>query len=120
MIVFITFKFDLLSIVLILIASVLLPLIAETIGIIINLKYPRMDAKNDTEVVKQSMSSTISVFIGMVMIGITIFLLYKALEAGISNIAIMLIFIGIYAVIYLGLEVFLHKTGDKSFENIIV
>lgn len=120
MIVFITFKFDLLSIVLILIASALLPLIAETIGIIINLKYPRIDAKNDTEVVKQSMSSTISVFIGMVMIGITIFLLYKALEAGISNIAIMLIFIGIYAVIYLGLEVFLHKTGDKSFENIIV
>ena len=120
MIVFITFKFDLLSIVLILIASVLLPLIAETIGIIINLKYPRMDAKNDTEVVKQSMSSTISVFIGMVMIGITIFLLYKALEAGISNIATMLIFIGFYAVIDLGLEVFLHKTGDKSFENIII
>ena len=120
MIVFITFKFDLLSIVLILIASVLLPLIAETIGIIINLKYPRMDAKNDTEVVKQSMSSTISVFIGMVMIGINIFLLYKALEASISNIVTMLIFIGFYAVIYLGLEVFLHKTGDKSFENIII
>jgi len=120
MIVFITFKFDLLSIVLILVASVLLPLIAETIGIIVNLKYPRMDAKNDTEVVKQSMSSTISVFIGMVMIGITIFLLYKALEAGISNIATMMIFIGVYAVIYLGLEVFLHKTGDKSFENIII
>ena len=54
------------------------------------------------------------------MIGITIFLLYKALEAGISNIVTMLIFIGFYAVIYLGLEVFLHKTGDKSFENIII
>ena len=63
LIIFIRFGFDLLSIILLLIASILFPLISETIGIIVNLKYPRMDAKNDTEVVKQSMSSMISVFI---------------------------------------------------------
>ena len=119
-IVFIRLKFDILSILLILIATILFPLISETIGIIVNLKYPRMDAQNDTEVVKQSMSSTISVFTGMVMIGITLFLLFKAVQAGLSNILIMLIFICAYAIIYAALELFLHKTGDKSFENIEV
>ena len=119
-IVFIRFKFDLVSIILILLASILLPLIAETIGIIVNLKYPRMDAKNDTEVVKQSMSSSISIFIGMAIIGITIFLLFKAVNANIPNNIIMIIFIIVYAIIYSGLTIFLHKRCDKSFDNIAV
>lgn len=119
-IVFIRFSFDILSIILILFASVLLPLIAETIGIIVNLNYPRMDAKNDTEIVKQSMSSSISVFIGMGIIGITAFLLFKALEAGIKNIIIMIIFTVIYSIIYFALWIFLRKICDKKFDNISV
>ena len=119
-IIFIRFKFDILSIILILIASVLLPLIAETMGIIINLKYPRMDAKNDTEVVKQSMSSAISVFLGMVIIGITLFLLFKAVQANIPNNIIMLIFISVYLIIYIGLEVLLYNICEKCFDNISV
>ncbi|MBR3133209.1 MAG: hypothetical protein IKG42_03980 [Clostridia bacterium] len=119
-IVFIRFQFDLFSIILTLLISILLPLIAETLGIIVNLKYPRMDAKNDTEVVKQSMSSSISVFIGMAIIGITIVLLYNALKANISNNTIMLAFLNIYTIIYLVLVLFLHKTCEKSFDNINV
>ena len=119
-IIFVRFNFDLLSIILTLIASILIPLIAETLGIIVNLKYPRMDATNDTEVVKQSMSSSISVLIGMVIIGITVFLLFKALEANIPNNIIILIFISVYAVIYSALVVLLHKICDKSFDNISV
>ncbi len=119
-IIFIRFKFDLISIILIIIASILLPLISETIGIIVNLKYPRMDAKNDTEVVKQSMSSSISVFIGMAIIGITLFLLYKALYLNISSYSIMLIFIIGYLIIYTGLITLLYKTCDKNFDNIEV
>ena len=118
LIVFIRFKFDLASIILILIASVVMPLIAEIIGILVNLKYPKMDAKNDTEVVKQSMSSAISVFIGMAIIGLTIFLLYKAVIAELSIKLIMLLFTIAYAVIYLLLELILHKTCEKSFDNI--
>ena len=119
-IIFIRFSFDVVNIIFALLASVLLPLIAETIGIIINLKYPRMDAQNDTEVVKQSMSSSISVFIGMIIIGITAFLLYKGLIANIPNNIINIIFITAYAIIYLGLIVLLHKTVDKNFDNIVV
>ena len=119
-IVFIRFNFDLLSIILLLIASILFPLISETIGIIINLKYPRMDAKNDTEIVKQSMSSALSVFIGMWNIGIDIFLIFKAVEANISNNNIILIFISVYIMVYISLVIFLHKRCDKWFENIAV
>ena len=39
--------------------------LVAVIGLIINIKYPKMDARNDTEVVKQSMSAMISTFIGM-------------------------------------------------------
>lgn len=119
-IVFIKFSFDLLSIILILIVSILLPLLSETIGIIVNLKYPRMDAKNDTEVVKQSMSSAISVFIGMGLLGITVFLLFKALEANLTNYMIMIVFIASFSIIYLGLSILLHRTCEKSFNNISV
>ena len=112
-IIFISFRFDILSIILILIASVLLPLISETIGIIVNLKYPRMDVKTDTEVVKQSMSSAISVFIGMALTGITIILLVVAVNAKLNNNIIILIFTSLFAIIYAMLSWVLHKICDK-------
>ena len=37
------------------------------LGLVINLKYPKMDATSDTEVVKQSISSMISVLSGIVI-----------------------------------------------------
>ena len=119
-IIFIKFSFNLLSIILILIASILLPLISETMGIIINLKYPKMDAQNDTEVVKQSMSSAICVFAGMAIVGLTLFLLFNVLSAGLPNNIIILIFTSGFTVIYLALLGLLHKTCDKDFDNITV
>lgn len=120
LIIFIRFKFDIISIILILLASILFPFLAETIGIIINLRYPRMDAKNDTEVVKQSMSSTLSVFIGMGIIGVTAVALFKAIEANIPNNIIMVTLLVIFGAIYLSIATVLHKICDKSFENISV
>ncbi|MBR2587765.1 MAG: hypothetical protein IKD77_00985 [Bacilli bacterium] len=117
-IIFIRFGFDLLSIVFILIASILLPLCAETLGIIINLKYPRMDAKNDTEVVKQSSSSAISVFLGMAIIGITVAILFNAVGANISNSMIMLILIISYVAVYFLMEMALRKICGECFDNI--
>ena len=119
-IVFIRFSFDIISIILLLIASVLLPLISETIGILINLRYPRMDAKNDTEIVKQSMSSTISVFIGMALAGLNVFFIYLLLNANLSNYIIMLLFDLAYLVIYTLLKIIIYKTAERSFNNIKV
>ena len=119
-IIFIKFKFDIVAIIITIISSILLPLIAETIGILVNLKYPRMDAKTDTEVVKQSMSSAVSVFLGMAIIGITIFLLVKAIEATIAINTIMLLFLAGFIILYLLLLILLHATCNKLFENITV
>lgn len=119
-IVFFRFQFDILSIILILISSVLFPLLSQTMGIIINLKYPRLDAKNDTEIVKQSMSSFLSVFSGFGLITITVFIVFKLLEYNVSNYFIMISFIIGYLILYLLLLLFLNKTCDKSFRNILV
>lgn len=58
-----------LSLIIISFASVILSAI---IGLLINLKYPKMNYSNDTEVVKQSMSSMLSVFIGMAIFIVSI------------------------------------------------
>lgn len=120
LIIFVRFRFNILNILLILIVSILLPLVSETIGIIINLKYPKMNATNDTEIVKQSLSSNIAVFIGMGMSGITVFLLFNAIEYGLSNNNIMLLFLSAYAIIYAGLLLILRKISEKCFDNITI
>ena len=53
------------DIIYILTASLIMPTFIAILGLIINLKYPKMNSLSDTEVVKQSMSSAISVFAGM-------------------------------------------------------
>ena len=62
---FIRFRPSIFYIILITLLSLVIILLTACIGLIANLKYPKMNASNDTEVVKQSMSSMISVFIGM-------------------------------------------------------
>ena len=120
MIMFIRFKFNIAEIIMILIASIILPLVSETIGILVNLKYPKMDAENDTEVVKQSMSSMISVFIGMILTGLTIFLLVKLATNNIQTELIILLGLILYGAIYIGLLIYMNKKSIKEFNAINV
>ncbi len=119
-VIFIRFKFNIIEILLILLASFILPFVSEIIGILVNLKYPKMDASNDTEVVKQSVSSMISVFIGMGLIALTIFGLYKGIVSGLSNSLIIIIIILVYLLISILLLVYLYKTCDRHFNNITI
>ena len=119
-IIFIRFQFQLLTIFLLLMASIILPLLSETIGIIINLKYPKMDAKNDTEVVKQSMSSAISVLSGMILFGLTVFGLVKAIEANWSTNLILFVFLLGFILVYIELLIWLYKKCNYFFERITV
>ena len=119
-ILFIKFKFNFISMILILVASVLFPLVTELIGIIVNLKYPKVDASNDTEIVKQSMSSFVSTLIGMGLLGISVVALFSLLGSGLNNNLIILIFIGVYGFFCLGLWLILNKICDKYFNNINV
>ena len=119
-IMFIKFSFNIIEILMIIIGSILLPLVSETIGIIVNLKYPKMDAENDTEVVKQSMSSMISVFIGMALSFITIFVLVMLLNVGVSNILVLILSNLFYMFIFGLLLIYLNKCGSRDFNRINV
>ena len=114
------FKLDILGLLFVIWCSIILPFLTQTIGIIVNLKYPRMDAKNDTEVVKQSISSAISVFIGMILFGATIFIIFKAIDYNIDNSIIMFGLLSLYTVIYGLLLVYLKKNCNKLFNAISI
>ena len=119
-IMFIRFSFNLIEVLMILISSIILPLVSETIGIIVNLKYPKMDAENDTEVVKQSMSSAIAVFVGMIISGITIFIIVKGLEYSINIDILIALVLGIYTILCMNLLIYLNKVSIKEFNKISV
>ena len=120
LIMFIKFSFNIWEIILILIATIIMPLVAEIIGIIANLLYPKMNAQNDAEVVKQSMSSLIAVFAGMVLTGLTIYLIFKGVQNNIKTDIIMLFTVIAYIVSYIALRVYLYKNGTKKFNEINV
>lgn len=119
-IVFVRFNFSILEIIEIIIASVILPLISATIGILVNLKYPKMDAENDTEVIKQSMSSMVSVFAGMILTGITIFLVVVFIMIGTAVDIVVLVGVILYLILYLILRLYLIKNSVKLFNKINV
>ena len=119
-IIFARFNFSILDIIMTLFASVLLPLVSETIGIIINLKYPKMDAENDAEVVKQSISSMIAVFIGMILTLVTLFGVFTLITLGFKSSIIVALGVLVYLLIYLILLLYLRKSSVKDFYNINV
>ena len=66
------FQFGIPETILVLVSVVAMPLVTELIGILINLKYPRFDADNDSVVVKQSASVMVATFLGLGMVLFTI------------------------------------------------
>ena len=96
----IRFQFDIISLILILAAAVIVPLVTETTGILIDLKYARFNAENDAETVKQSPGVMVSSFLGL---GSTVFtisiifamvmLLGQTLGLAITNVVFLAIFL---------------------------
>ena len=119
-VVFIRFKFDILSIILVLIGTIAMSFVTELIGILNNLKYPKMDATNDTEIVKQSTSATISVFTGMGLMFLTIGLIIGLLAINLNSYLTMGILDLLFIIIASILWLVLVKTSAKKFNNIEV
>ena len=105
---------------LVLAASIIVPIFAETIGIVINLKYPKLDAINDAEVVKQSMSSSVAVFLGLGLSGLSVFGLVQGISMGLEIVPVMGIAVGIYALLDLALYLYLKRNSQKKFNEINV
>ncbi len=116
-ILFIKFKYSILSITLLLISTILLPLVSELIGITINLRYPKLDANNDTEVVKQSMSSMLSVFVGMILIGLTVLSIFKLYDLGWNSNNIIILILIVYIIICICLLKLVNSTCEDSFNK---
>ena len=115
---FITFKVKIIDILFILLASIIMPILTALIGILMNLKYPKMDASSDTEVVKQSMSSTLSVFIGMFigMLSIGIMIIGSKINLNLFIILELLVFSTIAFILWK----ILKKYGIQKFREINV
>lgn len=115
---FVVFKIAIIDIVFILLASIIMPTFTALIGILMNLKYPKMDATSDTEVVKQSMSATLSVFIGMFvgMLSIGIMIMGSKINLNLFIILELLVF----SAIVFALWKILQKYGVKKFREINV
>ena len=120
LIMFAKFDFNLLEIILILLASIVLPLLAELIGIALNLKYPKMNAENDAEVVKQSISTLIATFLGMGITALTIFIVAQTLSSGAPLDLVLGGGVVVSVLICTGLIIYVDKIGTKKFLQINV
>ena len=115
---FVAFKVAIIDIVFILLASIIMPTFTALIGLLMNLKYPKMDATSDTEVVKQSMSSSLSVFIGMFVGMLSIFVMVMGSSINLNLVIILELLV--FSVIVLVLWKILQKYGVKKFKEINV
>lgn len=116
---FIAFQVGIIDILFILTISILMPILIAIIGLFTNLKYPKMNASSDTEVVKQSMSTTIAVFSGMIL-GL-VFAVLMVAGAQTPNINLfVLIELMVLAIVILALWKRLKKYGNKRFKEINV
>ena len=116
---FIKFRPSIFYVVVILLLSFLIIFLTSCIGLIVNLKYPKMNWTSDAEVVKQSISSMISVFIGMgILIGsiFTIFSLSR--YADIDLLLVLHVFV--IAIISMILYVILMNNGTEEYKKINV
>lgn len=119
LILFIKFKISIIECLMLLILGILIPLVSHFIGILVNLKYPKLDAENSTEVVKQSASSFISVMMGMVLLLLSIMAILKLIglvKATWILIMALIIFIMIDLILYL----YLSKVGVKQFNSLTI
>lgn len=114
---FIVFKPNIFYIVTIFLLSILMILLSSLIGLLVNLKYPKMNATNDTEVVKQSLSSMISVYIGVIIFLLSVIsILHFKSKICINTLIIFhLLIIFIICVILYNI---LIKWGIKKYNNI--
>lgn len=115
---FVAFKVAIIDIVFILLASIVMPTFTALIGILMNLKYPKMNATSDIEVVKQSMSSMLSVFIGMFVAMLSVAIMIMGSNFNINLVVALELLT--FSIIAFMLWRILKKYGAKRFKEINV
>ena len=113
----IRFSFGFLEIILLLIGVIAIPLVTETIGILIDLKYANFNAESDTEIVKQSPGVMISSFLGLGSTIVSISILFASVFFA-GQIAGLAIMDGIFIIIFLFLYLALATRGEQKYLNL--
>ena len=116
---FIKFRIGFIESLLLIILSLLIPLVSHFVGLIVNLRYPKLDWESSTEVVKQSASAFIAVMIGMLLLIITITIITNVIER-ISSLMILEIAVIIYLIINALLYLYLINKGTKEFDKLSI
>ena len=115
----IKFRINLLHSLFIIILIFTLALFVSSFGLIINIKYPKMNAKNDTEIVKQSMSVMIATFTGLgIFIGSIILIIYLTKYLDIN--LIILIHLLVITILSITNYIYLMKKGSIEYRKINV
>ena len=114
---FIKFRTNILEAFLLVLLSILMPLANDILGTIINLKYPKLDWDNPAEAIKQSTSSFIATFGGMV-VAIFVISFTFAFMGKILPIWILLITTIIMVIMNVILYLYLSKKSVKDFDNL--
>ena len=118
-ILFTRFKMNIIEICLLLVLSILIPLISHFVGLIVNLKYPKLDWENTAEVVKQSTSSFVSVMIGIVLMVANAMIIAK-IVGKVSSTLILLLAVFLYLIIDIILYLYLVNKSTKEFDRLSV
>ena len=118
-ILFIRFRLSIIEMLLLLAFSILIPLVSHFIGLIMNLKYPKLDFENSSEVVKQSTSSFLSVIIGMLLLVGSVLLISKLIDLVNPVILLLIFFVG-YVFIDIILYLYLIKVSAKKFDSLSI
>lgn len=92
-------------------------LFTSCFGLIINLNFPRFDWVSETVVVKQSMSTMISIFGGMIFTGIVAFVSIQVISS-ISALLYLLILDILYILLSIGSILYLKLIGINQFKKL--
>ncbi len=114
------FGFGIIETLLLLIGSVALPAFMQIVGILVNLKYPTLDAETEMEAVKQSRSSLVCAFIGMGAMVFTIGVLVGLALTGSGTMGAMGIVTAVYMILCIILDFRLRKVGEQRFRALNV
>ena len=113
----IKFKPSILHIIFILLLGLMLILFSACLGLIVNLKYPKLNYSNDTEVIKQSTSSMISVFTGMGVFLLSVILIIYLLDKISFNLVIILHLLLLFIITSI-LYIILMRVGTKEYKKL--
>ena len=115
-------KVSLLLCVLILVYLLITTVCQTMLGLLLNLKFPRLNWTSETQAVKNGASMLLTMFLDLIIaiIPMVVFLVCISYSAFISFTIFMLIVIGIQLIYAIILLVLLIKKGEKIFNNIQV